>query len=328
MAALLGLTLLASAHGQTHVFKDWAIACDNTRHCEAMGYQSDESGSGPVVLWMSRDAGPDAPVSIQLDTDDNDNPRPLTLRLGKTTLRGVVRGQALDTGPTQQLLAHLLGGGEIVVSEGANRWQLSLAGSNAALLKMDDLQGRVGTPGALVRKGKKPENTALPALPAPQVRRVAMPRTLDADYDLLKPILKSIKPRGCWDDLPDEGNPEVSLTRVSPTQVLVLRECGRGAYQSGSGLWLANGKPPYAAQRLVLPMPSGETTDYVMNASVDDGRLTSYTKGRGVNDCGATTEWAWNGKGFSLIDASQAPLCKGLPGGGFSLRTWTASVSP
>jgi len=66
LAARIGLSLGTAAQAQTHEFGDWTIACDNTRHCEALGYQSMESGSAAVVLWLSRDAGPNAPVSIQL----------------------------------------------------------------------------------------------------------------------------------------------------------------------------------------------------------------------------------------------------------------------
>lgn len=326
-APVLGLALWTSAQGQVHEFKDWAIACDNTRHCEALGYQSLESDSNAVMLWLSRDAGPNAPINIQLDTDDSEDeakPNLLTVQLGKNILKGVAPRQNLEADPRRQLLAYLLVGDEIVISKGAKRWRLSLAGSNAALLKMDDLQGRVGTPGALIRKGSKPESSVLPALTPPKVRKITPPITSAQDLALLEPILKSIKLRDCWDDLPDDSGVDASITRLSSTQVLVMRECGRGAYQSGYGLWVANSKPPFEAQRLNLPLAAGQSTDYVMNASVSNGRLSSYAKGRGINDCGESFDWDWNGRSFELVDASQSPLCRGFPGGGFSLRTWTA----
>lgn len=327
-AALSLLALAGMAHAQAFVYKDWAVACDNTRHCEAVAYQSEDSASEPVVLWLSRDAGPNAPVRVQLDVNDSEDPRQLTLRLGSTTLKGLARGEDLSPTQTQQLLAHVLVGQKLTLADGGKRWEVSLAGSNAALLKMDDVQGRVGTPGALVRKGKKPESVALPPLPVPKVRAAALPGTSKADEALLVPILKSVKERDCWDDMPDDNDPETSITRVSATQVLVMRECGRGAYQGGSGLWLANSKPPYRAKRLELPMPGAETSDYVMNASFEDGRLSSYAKGRGLNDCGADYAWVWTDKGFVLSDASTAPLCRGMAQGGYSLRTFTTELVP
>jgi len=149
--------------------------------------------------------------------------------LGQHTLKGVATGQNLKADATRQLLAYLVVGEEIVVRQGTKRWQLSLAGSNAALLKMDDLQGRVGTPGALVRKGEKPERSVLPHSPHLRCKEVTLPNTSAQDKALLEPILKSIQPRDCWGDLTDEHGVDSSITRVSSTQVLVMRECGRGA---------------------------------------------------------------------------------------------------
>jgi len=216
---------------------------------------------------------------------------------------------------------------------GSKRWQLSLAGSKAALLKMDDLQGRVGTPGALVRRGTqlptKAESSVLPALAAPRVKAAALPKTVAADQALLQPILDAVTPRECWEDLPDDRGPEQSITRVSATEVLVMRECGRGAYQGGSGIWLANSKPPYAPKRLVLPLTDGESTDYVMNANLTaEGRLSSFAKGRGINDCGSSFDWVWNGRSFDLLQAWVSPLCRGFAGGGFGLQAWTAETRP
>jgi len=343
--ALLALFALSSAQAQSltqvHEFKDWAMACDNRRHCEAIAYQSEESGSAPVTMWLSRDAGPHARVHIQFDTDESEDTKSLTLHLGpRQQLKGISPRKDLSPADTAKLLAYVLEGEEIVVAEGSSasgnssskRWQLSLAGSKAALLKMDDLQGRVGTPGALVRRGKqdsKAESSVLPPIAAPKVKAHALPKPSAADQALLQPILDSIAPRECWDDIPDDSSPEQSITRVSATEVLVMRECGRGAYQGGSGIWLAKSKPPYTPKRLVLPLTDGESTDYVMNANLTaEGRLSSFAKGRGISDCGSSFDWVWSGHGFELIEAWRSPLCRGFPGGGFGLRVWTAQPAP
>ncbi|MCZ8072857.1 MAG: DUF1176 domain-containing protein, partial [Paucibacter sp.] len=300
--ALLALSALSSAQAQSlsqvHEFKDWAMACDNRRHCEAIAYQSEESGSAPVTMWLSRDAGPHARVHIQFDTDEiSEDTQLLTLHLvPRQQLKGISPRKDLSPADTAKLLAYVLEGEEIVVAEGSSasgkngskRWQLSLAGSKAALLKMDDLQGRVGTPGALVRRGAQPptkaESSVLPALAAPRVKAASLPKTTAADQALLQPILDAVTPRECWEDLPDDRGAEQSITRVSATEVLVMRECGRGAYQGGSGIWLAQSKPPYAPKRLRLPLPGGESDDYVMSANLEagTGRLSSFAKGRGI----------------------------------------------
>jgi hypothetical protein len=43
---------------------------------------------------------------------------------------------------------------------------------NAVLLKMDEFQGRLDTPGAIIRKGQKLESSVLPSLPVPESRRL------------------------------------------------------------------------------------------------------------------------------------------------------------
>jgi hypothetical protein len=48
-------------------------------------------------------------------------------------------------------------------------WTVSTSGANAVLLKMDEFQGRLDTPGALVRKGSKPESNVLPPLAPPEI---------------------------------------------------------------------------------------------------------------------------------------------------------------
>jgi len=78
------------------------------------------------------------------------------------------------------------------------------------------------------------------------------------------------------------------------------------------------------AKRLNVPLPAGQSTDYVMNASMTSGRLSSYAKGRGLNDWREAFDWEWSGSDFVLVNAFQSPLCRGMPGGGFSLRIWTA----
>ena len=44
--------------------KDWALQCDNTRTCRAVGYQAEAGDSEPVSVLLTREAGPDTPVQV------------------------------------------------------------------------------------------------------------------------------------------------------------------------------------------------------------------------------------------------------------------------
>jgi uncharacterized lipoprotein NlpE involved in copper resistance len=63
---------------------------------------------------------------------------------------------------TAQLLAAALKHSEITWMASEGTWTISSTGANAVLLKMDEFQGRLGRPGALVQKCNQRETVALP----------------------------------------------------------------------------------------------------------------------------------------------------------------------
>jgi hypothetical protein len=327
----LVFAIAASSAGAAHfTFKDWDVACDNTRSCEAAGYQSDEVDSAPVVLWLGRDAGAGAAFRVKLTAIAADEAPvgALTLQVGQLVLRGLKSEASLAPEQVQRLLPQLLDASNAKVTDGKKRWELSLAGLKAALLKMDDLQGRIGTTTSLVRSGAKPAGSVLPPLPVPTVRPLAPALERKEDAKLLPAIVSSLRHGGC-DETPElfGGKGANEIHRLSKTQVLLLIECGRGAYQSSYGIWIANDTQPYAAKRVMLPEPDGPAQSEVLAASFDKGVLSSYGRGRGLNDCNVQAEWAWTADGFVLIGASSSRLCRGVPGG-YALRDWTAKVLP
>lgn len=323
--ALVGSTAVA-AH---FTIKDWEVACDNTRACEAVGYQADEGDSAPVALWLGRPAGPSGAVAAKLTVINQDETvvGPLTLRVGQLTLAGLTSEAELTPAQIAQLLPALLDAGYADVTDGKTKWRLSLAGMKAALLKMDDLQGRVGTVTALVKPGAKPASTVLPAVPVPVLRGLAPVAQRKQDAALLPVIVKKLPKRGC-DEQPDligGGESQSEIYRLSASKVLLLIECGRGAYQSSFAVWTANDKAPYAALRARLTDADGAPDNELLNVSFDKGELGSFAKGRGLGDCNMQASWLWTAEGFKLASASSARLCRGVPGG-YMLSDWSAQV--
>ncbi|MBX9295146.1 DUF1176 domain-containing protein [Chromobacterium vaccinii] len=317
------LTLALPAWAKVYQFKDWAVACDNTRRCQANGTQA-EDGDNPVSLLLTREAGPGGKLSAQIYVDDPDDGKvgKLTLKIGKINWSGIGPEQVFSPAQTAQLVPAMLNADEVAISDGKRQWTLSLAGLNATLLKMDDAQGRVGTAGALVKKGGKPESAVPAAQAAPLLVPLALPAAKPRDQGLLPAILKQLRAvdKECWDELPDEEHPDVQLYRLSAKQLLALRECGRGAYQGSYKVWISGDAPPFHPREIKLRGEDGQET-FLMNASFDKGVLSSYAKGRGIGDCGSGASWAWTGKVFKLMSAQEAPQCRGIAGG-VSLRTW------
>jgi hypothetical protein len=78
----------------------------------------------------------------------------------------------LSPAQTQALIEAVKGSGKVEFKGGAKPFELSGDGATAVLLKMDDVQGRLDTPGALVKKGDKPES-GVPAAKEPPVIQAA-----------------------------------------------------------------------------------------------------------------------------------------------------------
>jgi hypothetical protein len=145
---------------QQFAFKDWVLGCDNTRHCDAVGYQAEEQEPA-VSLWLGRDGGGNAPLQAKLSAISGDDTGLLTIHAGDVTLSGIK--EELTAAQIARLLAAMKKAETAQVSDGKHQWLLSLAGLNAALLKIDDLQGRIGTVTALARAGNKPASAVPPA---------------------------------------------------------------------------------------------------------------------------------------------------------------------
>lgn len=183
---------------------DWTIACDNTRTCRAAGYQADDSDP-PVSVLLTRKAGAGQAVTAELMLGQYDKvkmPASLSLQIdqrnqGKLALDGKRGTAVLTSAQVGALLAALPRSSKIVaLGNDGRRWQLSDRGAAAVLLKMDEFQGRIGTRGALVRKGDRDETAVLPPLPAPQVRaaKLAAAQAGDARLGTLPALYQRCAP--------------------------------------------------------------------------------------------------------------------------------------
>ena len=96
--ALLVATTAAGAYPRSDLpsisfdYKDWELACDNTRTCRAAGYHPEDDEPNATIL-LTRAAGPNQAVTVQLQlADDERHPAPdqLTMTVDGHSL-GTVR---------------------------------------------------------------------------------------------------------------------------------------------------------------------------------------------------------------------------------------------
>lgn len=320
--AMIGLAALAmtttgaarAAEGDGS-FKDWVVVCDNLRNCEADGFASDEVDK-PAIMRLTRGGAPGAAASIEivlLDDVGAINGKPLALAVDGRPVLTVRAGENASARLADAQVGPLLGAARnrTVLSirlEDNEVGVVSLAGMVAALRKVDDEQKRAGTVTAMVAKGAAPLS-AVPPQPALPVVRAA-PAVAQTGLAAKPPaVVKALVTKAECDIEQefDAGKPEAH--RLSADKILWQIPCGAGAYNYTSLFIIADDKGGGAR---LAPL-EGADDGQAVNAEYDPTTrvLSAYSKGRGIGDCGESSEWAWTGQAFVLSHAASMPVCRG-----------------
>lgn len=347
-AAVLPVPLLAApaaSKGEIKVFKDWAVACNNIRACEATSFMFRDDGSGQMDATLRLERGgkaDDAPVfSLTLGYDPlpaNLVGKTVQLRAGGKTLdvgklSGTEQKDAVITLPAEknaELLALLAKPAVLETVIGNQTYRASLSGLAASLLYMDDKQKRLNTTSALVRKGKQTMTTKPPA--APTLKAVLAPKGMKAPADLSAKVRK-VMASSLTDCEPDEGDYKPSerdfAEPLDANRYLVGIACFSGAYNQMTNLFVvtkdsaATAKPQASRAKLEL---HNSNDAQLVNADFDTktGTLSEFSKGRGLGDCGSISEWVWTGKQFAAVSHEEMTECRGVID---YLNLWTAQLA-
>lgn len=332
--AILSTPVLAQKSGVSFSHKDWEVVCDNTLTCRAAGYSPEEGKGGSVLLTRLAGAGTPVTGKVMLagvEADDDTPVARLTLWINDQPVGELKRGKEgdwlLSNKQTRDILAAVKGSGKVEFKGGPDPFVLSGEGAYAVLLKMDDVQGRIGTPGALTKKGDKPESSVKAAVPVPVIHQVktdkAQERPLTApELAVLKPKLLKTLSEDDWCDLiqpSDEQEAEtISLTPLDNAHSLISALCWRGAYNTGEGYWVIDSKLAGKPELITI---SG--------SGYENGEVFLGQKGRGLGDCWGMANWVWDGKTFRKSREATTGMCRYLRlGGTWDLPTWVADVKP
>jgi hypothetical protein len=309
---------------KVQLFKDWAVGCDNGLGCQAVALQPVDAEISTLSLLLSRPAGIDGRVAIEISG-----------LAGKADrYRLSVDGVLADTGEIddKQGIINIVGSDAMKVSrllakgklsllsgpDGQELGRISLSGASAAMRYIDVKQGRNKQSDAIIARGNhrdRPKSTILPIV-----------------------VAKRIKPVGI---LPDAGT-LVRLSESSPcaeerygptsdsafslgeeggfAKALVLLSCGSGAYnysvaayiarRDGKGVW---GFAPARFDSKVVDVVGTSDVGVLVNAdwASEKQLLTSYNKGRGIGDCGTAENYIWDGSIFRLVERRIMDECRG-----------------
>ncbi|WP_201603132.1 DUF1176 domain-containing protein [Psychrobacter immobilis] len=360
LSAMMGLLPLTSisAHaaygtpfeGWGFVKNDWQVVCDNTLTCRAAGYADESIFDTPASILLTvipKKALPIAQIQFLSQTSDKTYHSAELWLNGKNQgmLQPDADGSAYDltAKQTQQLLSHSRQNTKIEIRAGDKNWSISDKGMSAVLLKLDEVQGRVGTPIALVSKNHASKQIPKSAKAKPVIKKAyayADNKQLDSskwayfqaninkwiDIDAKELI-------GSEDDMGDCEliNPKTEVyqrmqeygvdrldwtfTPVDATHTLASHLCWQGAYNESSGYWLINHDKP-SKPKLITTAGN----DY------SDGEIWATHKDRGVGDCWNHAIWVWNGQTFAKSEDSSSGMCRGFAGGAWGLPTYVSEV--
>ena len=339
--------------GWGFVKDDWQLVCDNTLTCRAVGYAGEGAFDTPASLLLTATPKVALPLAeIQfLDEGQEQEQSSAAAELWLNdknygTLPLEHEGYYLLTAKqTGQLIkqAHL--DTKIEIRQGANSWIISDKGMSAVLLKLDEVQGRVGTTLALVSKNSPNRQTPKSSKLMPVIKKAySYPEDDHKQLDPAKLIYfrKNIEKWvdidakrfvGFEDDMGDcelvnpsteeyqrmqeytSSSLDWDFIPLDAKHTLASHLCWRGAYNEGSGYWLISHDKPSQTQLITT---SG--SDY------SNGEIYAAHKDRGIGDCWNTQEWVWNGKTFAMTVDSSTGMCRGFAGGAWGLPTYVSEV--
>lgn len=302
---------------ETRAFRDWFAVCDNGNDCTAFG-PALADGTGWVRVRMP--AGGEARPEVHAGFWPNDG------EFGQSPVRVVVDGRPLKSGPLQagdqdvtlsdpvSAVAALVAGRSMALIQGVEAQRMNLTGATAALLWIDERQGRLDTVTALVRKGDKPASAARPVPDLPVVAAAAaasqanLPTQPTPSALVARPEVASC--RAAWN--PTSFEEGLTRARLDDRTELWGVACGSGAYNFMTRYFLTgpNGADP---RPLELRATNGETREELVNSEYDPATrtLSQFSKGRGIGDCGTASTWTWTGRAFVLSEETMMRECWG-----------------
>ncbi|PQK92552.1 DUF1176 domain-containing protein [Pantoea ananatis] len=327
MKSLFALSVFMVAAAQADpvqkLFSDWQLTCNNAAHCVARSIPGDQG----LVMTLSRSAGSDDKPLLRIDYGSaysgalpgpalQDNLLVDQRRLRPDFKHWTVEPHHLATSnpiAINEFLELTMDAKSLQLTFNAGP-QISLRGMKAALLFMDDVQGRVNSMSAWVRRGGR---TGLPAAPAvPQ-----LPPAMAAPAPLTRDETSGLIDYGTWRVNSDTCSldplrREVSVSPLTDKKALLLVSCEMGAYNVIDLAFEVTRAPPYVARGITLTLPftppgASERQLELINADYDaaSGQLYTFGKGRGLGDCGTATRWQFDGEHFVLAEYAEESTC-------------------
>lgn len=319
---------------ETAVYQNWITGCDNMRNCSAMALQAPTIGTDGDTDHL------EAMIEIPLATH-----RPLLVvfrfpstlkhrpdlrifvdQLEVPLIQEEMGSVTISGGQTRQIVQAMRKGQWMYLrdSKGEAVARASLAGLTAALLRIDEQQGKQDTPNALVHRGKRIAYDDLPGYSVSLSRPAlaAKPPTNP------KPAALDDNRMLCDGEIPeDSAKPSFVRLDSENSMAIVPWACGNGAYVRYANIMIVDGNG--GVRPAEFDYDNGITGDGPSNVQAEvvwlekEFILESATRFRGIGDCGRTDRYIWDGNKFRLSEQLVMPECRGAYD---RIRVWKVDV--
>jgi hypothetical protein len=328
----IAAAVVAAQPAKLHTYKDWIVGCDNGHVCQAHAMAPEAGGEDYLAMTIDRGGRSGdgavlwAPLPYGIATGDR-----ISLKVdGATAITLTVRSEDSISLPlTGGLLAALRNGGHASLFDagGKKLGEASLAGLAATLRYIDDQQGRVGSVGALIATGAKPD-AAIPAPPPYPVIVTPAPSSKPPRTVSIAVATRLIGPdNATCDDTDDKVKPQAYRLDATHSLVLIAYPCSNRPHNYFTGVYVLDETGPARPARFDVPPGLDERLANGAGDLTNGGwdsktrQLVSYERGLG----GCTSEsYVWDGSRFRLVEQDETDECRGSV---YFIRTWTARAS-
>lgn len=310
--------------GKLMTFRDWTVGCDNGLACQAVALTADGPSEDALSLVITRPAGALASPTIEMSGFTTKADRYRIVIDGKVADTGTMQvgSETIQVGGADAMkLARAMAKGKamrLIDGGGADLGTASLSGVAAALRYTDAQQGRNGSKGAVIATGPKMATAKKAVLPVIAAKKIT-PTDMLPDASALVALSES-SPCAAERFGSTEDTAYSLGTGKNGAQALVMLNCGAGAYNFSSGIYVgqrgAKGKWDFVPARFDYGaggFSAESKIPLLVNADWDAAAqmIGSYAKGRGLGDCGSSESYVWDGTMFRLTSATAMGECRG-----------------
>lgn len=294
-------------------FNDWLLVCDNVRVCRAQVTGQDGS------LMVRRDPGPNGAILIVLDGQDPTGgtsiPDIASIRVtggvapGGWRLDRAAESAKMQGQPALTFLWAIAPSRTVTYRASGETHEVSLTGLTAALLAMDEAQGRAGTISASVRPGARPVATVPAAQPVP-VLWVPRPSTAPVPRGFAASVRRAsaaaLRRADC--ETTAHARSQDSAVALNRAEILVFLGCRLYNTSFGTLLLRAPRADPRRARVVILPRTPGSDGEAAgdgdgvhSDLEWDAGTALLSSGGHScAGSCGHRSTWTFDGQNFRL----------------------------